>query len=164
MIELYDNTNTCRKRIAEIEPKEIDVSNPSGVLLKIYQESGYPNAIDEKRLYAVSDGAHVCFSEVQSLENVSRIYYADVVAPQNAVEVGREDGIRYFFHSSEKPHSHFPHVHAEYAGEEICIGLKDCSIAEGKFESRKREKEAVAFVEGKIDELWKTWNDKVKTT
>ena len=64
MIELYYNTNTCRKRIAEIEPKEIDVSNPSGVLLKIYQESGYPNAIDEKRLYAVSDGAHVCFSEV----------------------------------------------------------------------------------------------------
>ena len=34
MIELYYNTNTCRKRIAEIEPKEIDVSNPSGVLLK----------------------------------------------------------------------------------------------------------------------------------
>lgn len=98
MIELYYNTNTCRKRIAEIEPKEIDVSNPSGVLLKIYQESGYPNATDEKRLYAVSDGVHVCFSEVQSLENVSRIYYADVVAPQNAVEVGREDGIRYFFH------------------------------------------------------------------
>lgn len=56
MIELYYNTNTCRKRIAEIEPKEIDVSNPSGVLLKIYQESGYPNATDEKRLYAVSDG------------------------------------------------------------------------------------------------------------
>lgn len=96
MIELYYNTNTCRKRIAEIEPKEIDVSNPSGVLLKIYQESGYPNATDEKRLYAVSDGVHVCFSEVQSLENVSRIYYADAVAPQNAVEVGREDGIRYF--------------------------------------------------------------------
>ena len=40
MIELYYNTNTCRKRIAEIEPKEIDVSNPSGVLLKIYQEKG----------------------------------------------------------------------------------------------------------------------------
>lgn len=48
MIELYYNTNTCRKWIAEIEPKEIDVSNPSGVLLKIYQESGYPNATDEK--------------------------------------------------------------------------------------------------------------------
>jgi len=72
MIELYYNTNTCRKRIAEIEPKEIDVSNPSGVLLKIYQESGYPNATDEKRLYAVSDGVHVCFSKVQSLENVSK--------------------------------------------------------------------------------------------
>ncbi len=48
MIELYYNTNTCRKRIAEIEPKEIDVSNPSGVLLKIYQESGYPNATMRK--------------------------------------------------------------------------------------------------------------------
>lgn len=164
MIELYYYTNTYRKQIAEIEPKEIDVSNPSGTLLKIYQESGHPRATDEQKLYAVADGAHIQFSEVQNLENVSRIYYADVVAPQNAVEVSRENGIRYFFHSSEKPHSHFPHVHAEYAGEEICIGLKDCSIAEGRFESRKREKEAVVFVKGNIDELWKTWNDRVKTT
>lgn len=164
MIELYYNTNTYRKQIAEIEPKEIDVSNPSSTLLKIYQESGYPKATDEKKLYAVADGTHIRFNEVQSLENVSMIYYADVVAPQNAVEFRRENGIRYFFHSSEKPHSHFPHVHAEYAGEEICIGLKDCSIAEGRFESRKREKEAVVFVKGNIDELWKTWNDRVKTT
>lgn len=164
MIELYYNTNTYRKQIAEIELEEIGTSNPSDVLLKIYQESGYPKATDEKKLYAVADGTHIRFNEVQSLENVSMIYYADVVAPQNAVEFRRENGIRYFFHSSEKPHSHFPHVHAEYAGEEICIGLKDCSIAEGRFESRKREKEAVVFVKGNIDELWKTWNDRVKTT
>ena len=164
MIELYYNTNTCRKWVAEIESEEIDASNPSGVLLKIYQDSGYPKATDEKKLYAVADGVHVPFSEIQNLEDISKIYYADVVVPQNAVEFGREDGIRYFFHSSEKPHSNFPHVHAEYAGEEICIGLKDRSIAEGEFKSRKKAKEAVEFVEGNIDELWKTWNDKVKTT
>lgn len=143
--------------MAEIDLSGINLSALPNSLLKKYQECGCPKATDKNKLYAVIDEGFVRLGEIQDLGTVSRVVYSDVVAHQNAAEFGRENGIIYFFHTSEKPHKEFPHIHARYAEEEISIYLKDFRV-DGHFKSGKKQKEALEYVGKHLQELYDEWN------
>lgn len=86
------------------------------------------------------------------------VVYLNAIAPNNAVEFTRKNGIVYYINTSEKPHLNYPHVHARYSGDTISISLIDFSVV-GRFKSKNKQKEAIGFVEtNKLDlmELWKS--------
>ena len=91
------------------------------------------------------------------LSDDSTIVYLDIVSPNNSGEFDRENGIIYFFHTSENGHLLYPHIHAQYAGDEICIYLKDYRII-GKFESRTKQKEAIEYVKKHRKAVSREWN------
>lgn len=70
------------------------------------------------------------------------------------------EGISFIIHSNELDrHASFPHVHAEYSGEEIFIYIKDAKLLDNKgFKNKKKTKVAIAYVEDHKEELLRMWN------
>ncbi len=90
------------------------------------------------------------------LQEATLLYLA--VVPANAAAVyDREDGLIYFFHTNERNHLYYPHIHVKYNDEEISISLKDFSLT-GNFESLKKMKVAIRYVKNHQQKLMTEWD------
>ena len=159
MTTLVYLSNTCKERVAEVDLSKVASSDLIRTILKEYQKNSYLNATNAKKL-SVKIGEHLTLlDKLDNLTNADEIVYSDVIAPQNAAEFERKNGIVYFFHSSEKPHLNYPHVHARYGEDTISISLRDFTVI-GSFSSKKKQKEAVEYVKNKqnLTRLKAEWN------
>ncbi|MBR0414262.1 MAG: DUF4160 domain-containing protein [Clostridia bacterium] len=110
----------------------------------------------------IKEGKWLPFDE-NLLEDNTEIVFSEVAVPQNAVEFARQDGLVFFFQTSEKCHLFFPHVHVSYSGETIQVSLKDYHC-EGNFKTPSKQKEAKKYVKKNKEKLLKEWNRIMKGT
>lgn len=143
----------CRSDISDISGSP----SPTEYILNRFQACGFTDATDPNRLF-IRDGRSnlLRFKEEHALKSGEEIVYNAVIALSNAYEYCRKDGIVYFFHTSEKCHREYPHIHAGCGGEEISIYFSDLRIV-GKTKSRALRKKAVDFVRENLDALTSEW-------
>ena len=105
MIRLYYLSNTYRATVTEVESLDfIKTENLKEQILELFQKFGYEKANDPEKLYIIEDKKFIRFDNNKQLEEDSVICYSTIVLPQNAVEVGYEDGIKYIIHANEDNH------------------------------------------------------------
>ena len=145
MIRLVYLSSVHRKLVREIKREELEEKQDvQALILDIFKNSGYKNATKKEKLL------------IFDKDGTKTICYSDVILPQSAVDIAREDGIRYYFQTSERCHKFNPHIHAEYQGEDVSIYLKDLRI-EGKIKSRTKLKEIKRYVIRHREELLNKW-------
>ena len=146
-----------KKNITELETSQLnDASNLENLLLETFQKGGVDRATDPTHLLVRTDSQYFLLPEYRAFEGNETVIYSDIPAQNNAYIYDRKDGIDYFFHTSEKEHAKYPHVHARYSGKEISIYFSDFSV-KGKFESIPKQKQAVAYVKENLEKLNKEW-------
>ena len=100
----------------DLEDKEV----VQALILDIFKNWGYKNAMNkEKLLIFDKDGTKKLRSIDDIVDENITICYSDVILPQSAVDIAREDGIRYYFQTSERCHKFNPHIQAEYQREDV---------------------------------------------
>lgn len=126
-------------------------------LLHLYKSNGYVDANDPQKLYLrKADGEMQPLREEHTIQNGDAILYLMVIAPENAQEYARENGIIYFFHTAEQGHLNYPHIHAKHGCEEISVYFSDFHvIGEMKRPVRKR---ALRYIKGNVKKLAEEWN------
>ena len=154
-LRYMDNVN--RKTIAEIDISRFESRTAAAeYMLKLLQADGFTHAIDKRKLYMA--GSNTTFEDCACISERATVYYSAIIALNNAAEYDRENGIVYFFHSSEKSHLEMPHIHAKYSGEEISIYFNDFHV-DGKLKNVKKEKEAISYVKRHIGDLSYMWKE-----
>ena len=158
MIRLVYLSSVHRKLVRDIKREELEEKQDvQALILDIFKNSGYKTATKkEKLLIFDKDGTKKLRSIDDIVDENITICYSDVILPQSAVDIAREDGIRYYFQTSERCHKFNPHIHAEYQGEDVSIYLKDLRI-EGKIKSRTKLKEIKRYVIRHREELLNKW-------
>ena len=159
MIKLIYMSNFIRKHIGTVYPSpEAAYESVLSEILIHFENAGISVDKERKHLYVFSDGVLKTLSaEVFFLNTDIEVFYLDIIAPQNASSFYESDGIRFFFHTNEGNHLHYPHVHAENSGDEISISLEDFRV-EGQFRSRKKQKIAIQFVQKNHVKFEEAWN------
>lgn len=158
MIRLYYLSNTYRATVTEVESLDfIKTENLKEQILELFQKFGYEKANDPEKLYIIEDKKFIRFDNNKQLEEDSVIRYSTIVFPQNAVEVGYEDGIKYIIHANEDNHRNDPHIHAQAQQENLRISLGDYTTKGNMKSSLKRK--AIKYVKEHHDELEKHWED-----
>lgn len=158
MIRLYYLSNTYRGIVAEVENSDfIKTENLKEQVLKLFQRFGYEKADDPEKLYIIKDEEFIRFDNDEQLEENSVICYSAIVCPQNAVEVGDEDGIKYIIHANEDNHKNDPHIHAQAQQETLRISLNDYTTKGNMKSSLKRK--AIKYVKEHNDSLKNRWED-----
>lgn len=126
-------------------------------ILRIFQNFGKSNAVHREKLLLDVGNGLTSFDKLLLSQGSATIIYSDVIAPENAYEFGRENGIVYYFHTQEKNHLFDPHIHAKYSGEELRIRLKDFSY-DGSLKSPAKIKEAINYVRNHLKDIRAEWN------
>lgn len=159
MITLKYVDNIYRKTVGEIElPQNLSRHEFLQHLITLYQNAGYERATEPQQLYIVNaDNGLVPLCTVELITEDAVILCSAVIALNNAAEYARENGVSYYFHTSEKGHQNFPHIHARYAGEEICVYFKDYRIV-GTMSARAKQREIVQYVKAHVAELQDEWD------
>lgn len=154
---IYIN-NTSKENIGYIQYAV--TSTGHDILPSIMQTltvAGHPFTKGQGRMYLKQENRFTIFDETTSLDSKDiTIIYSEVIALQNAVRYDEVDGIVFCFHTEEHSHLYFPHIHAQYAGEEIVVSLIDFQIT-GHFKSPKKEKIALKYVRENIADLQREW-------
>ena len=78
--------------------------------------------------------------------------------PGGGASLGEIDGIRYYIYPKEKNHMGKPHVHAEYSGRKMSIGILDSYVLEGSL-PKKKQKQAQNDVRNNRGFLIHEWNE-----
>lgn len=158
MIKLEYVSHVWRETVCEIAVQDIlSADNIPEYLLSIYQSKGYSNATDPGRLRIIDVNKQwEHFGNLETLSDNVTVLYSDIVAACSAAEYARENGVIYFFHTSERGHLMYPHIHAKYAGEEISIYFNDYHVV-GKMKSKTKQAEIVAYVKKHILQLQDEW-------
>lgn len=156
MLKLFYYNNVSKSFVDSIDFSSIQIKDLETSIFQIYKEHGYKVECNTEHLWILVNGKLIPF-EKESLndENLSVIYSA-VIPPNNAKEFSRLNGIIYYINPKEKPHLHFPHVHAKDNEETISISLRNYSVT-GSFKSRSKQKEAVTYVKINKRKLLKEW-------
>lgn len=158
MITLKYMDNLCRQEVGTVDVRDIATQDDgASYLLAIYQNAGFENAIDPARLRLVTDQNDPLMIDFAKLDDDATILYSAVVIPENALEYHREDGIKYFFHTSEEGHLGYPHIHAEKAGEKISVYFSDFHV-EGKMKSPAEQRKVIKYVKAHVDDLQREWD------
>lgn len=148
-----------KQKVAELELSQLnDADNLKIKLIEVFQQAGVVDAGDPAHLRVCINNKLVPLTDALLLKGNETIIYSDIVAPQGAYVYDREDGIDFFFHTSENDHLANPHIHARYAGEEISIYFSNFKVI-GEFKSKKKQKQAVAYVQTNLDKLQKQWEN-----
>lgn len=153
-----DNVN----RLLLTDAQELDMNQTveqlAGTIFQLLADNGHTVSHDIQKLQIFHDGSYLPFTKenLRLLGNLT-VFYSNVIALNNAREYDRLNGISYYFNSSEKPHLHYPHIHAHYSNDDICISLKDFSV-EGSFKTPAKQKEAVEYVKSHRRKLLKEWH------
>lgn len=159
MITLKYVNNLNRHIVDKLDiPENLSKEEILVYLLNAYKSAGYEQATDAKKLYVVSTvNELVPLYSVENIEKDATIIYSAVVASNCAAEYARGNGVSYFFHTSEKGHREFPHIHARYADEEICVYFKDYRIV-GTMSAKAKQREIIRYVKAHVVELQDEWN------
>lgn len=158
MIKLFLFNNLRREEVGQVSLQEIRSEKDIPVaLMHRFQELGCVVQPGRGSLCIRQGRELIPFDEKLLLDDDVTVVYLDIIKPDNALEFDRKNGISYFFHTSEKGHRGFPHIHARYSGEEISIYFKDFDII-GEYKSKTKQKEAVGFVRDHKKELIREWN------
>lgn len=161
MITLKYMNNVKRQTVGEINiPQDLSQEEIVTYLLALYQNAGYEGAIESQKLYVVSaDKGLIPLSSVDNIEKDAVIVYSAVIALNNAYRYGEYDGIKYFFHTGEKGHLNFPHIHAKEFGEktDFSIYLKNLEIV-GTPKNSKIKNKAIKYVRKNQVAIGKAWN------
>lgn len=158
MVTLKYMDNLCRQTAGTVDVRDIATQgDAASYLLEFYQNAGFENAIDPDRLRLVSDQNEFLMIDFAKLDDDATILYSAVAAPENALEYYREDGIKYFFHTSESGHLGYPHIHAEKAEEKISVYFSDYHV-EGKMKSPTEQRKIIKYVKAHIDDLQREWD------
>ena len=148
-----------KQKVAELELSQLNgADNLKVELIEVFKQAGLVNAIDPVHLRVCVNNKLVPLTDALLLKGNETIIYSDIVAPQGAYACGQEDGINFFFHTSENDHLANPHIHARYAGEKISIYFSNFKVI-GEFKSKKKQKQAVAYVQANLDKLQKQWEN-----
>lgn len=118
---------------------------------------------DFNNVWVVEDGIasklipdyHVHCDEVE-------VIITSIVAPSNAYEFKRFEGISFVFHTDEMKHINDPHVHARYNGEEMRIRLGDFSH-KGHFRNKKKMNAALEYVKSNIEAFHDEWHRLIRS-
>lgn len=160
MIPLLYGNNVHQESVCEIDStlfaqqSEADLQE---ALLRTYRTHGYSGADDPEKLYL-----HKADGEIRPLplagmpQEGDAIVYQSAIAPSNAYEYARENGIVYFFHTTEQGHRDYPHIHAKHGDEEISVYFSDFHIV-GTMKPPIRKK-ALRYIKGNVEKLTKEWN------
>ena len=153
-----DNVN----RLSLEDVQELDLNQTveqiAETIFQLLADNGRNVPRDVQKLQIVQNGSYLPFAkENLQLSGNMTVLYSNVIALNNAREYDRVNGICYYFNSSEKPHLHYPHIHAHYSNDVICISLKDYSV-EGSFKTTAKQKEAVEYVKSHRRKLLKEWH------
>ncbi len=159
MITLQYIDNVNRLQIGNISVQEITESeNAENYLLQVYQNAGCTRADNPKNLYIKnSRGEIMPLDIVDSLEENITIFYIAILPLSNAAEFAREDGIVYFFHTSEQGHLGYPHIHAKHGKEEISVYFTDFHVI-GKMKSPVMQRKAVTYVKKHHSAMEAEWD------
>lgn len=159
MVTLYYINNVKKTEVCQIAISDIsDSASPVEFVLDRFRDEGF-DANDPSRLYvhsAEKNGLYFNNNEY-SLKSGDAIYYSAIFAVNNAQEYARENGIVYFFHTAEKGHLYYPHIHASYGGETISVYFSDLHII-GKMKSPTRRRMIVKYVKENLEALYAEWN------
>jgi len=160
MIKLIYVSISCKKLFCTIEKEKIN--RKSGFLknvLKIYQCNGCYKAVDVEKLYFRNHKQSIM--KLRDFGNITEdteiLYIEHIIIPYSAVEFNRENGIIYYFNTSEKNHSKYPHIHAKYQGDEISVYFETLKV-EGHLKSPKKEKQVISYVKNNLEVLYEEWN------
>lgn len=160
MIPLLYWNNIHRELVCEIDSalfvqqSEADLQE---ALLRTYCTHGYSDADNPEKLYLrKADSEIQPLSQAGMPQEGDAIVYQSVIAPSNAYEYARENGVVYFFHTAERGHRDYPHVHAKYGDEEISVYFSDFHIV-GKMKHPVRKK-ALRYIKGNVEKLTEEWN------
>lgn len=124
----------------------------------IIAEHGYNPETEFGILYAnTGNEMKIYRPEMILSENDISLVYVNIPEPNNAFTFFRENGITYFFHTSETPHRKNPHCHARFGDSEICISLNTLEVIGGDHIFKKK-REALCFVKQHQVELLAEWN------
>lgn len=162
MIELKYVDNLKRLLICKLNVEEItnNQRNLEDYILHVYQNHGCADASNPEKLYIWREKEGLIpLCDVSAIGSDETIVYSAIIAIENAKVFDREDGITYFFHSSESEHVKYPHVHARYGNEKISIYFSDYRIV-GTMRSAKKKK-AIAYVKLHIEDLKEAWGNDV---
>ena len=158
MINLTYVSNVKRESLGQMDVPCDDIQTFVAELRKRLTAYGLPVSTDNEQIYLLADSNKEKISESDfPLPMGAEVYYCNIVAPQNAQEYARENGITYFFRTSENPHIYNPHIHAKYGDEDISIPLSNGQII-GEFTNKHKQKEAIRFVQSHNKDIQKEWN------
>ena len=90
------------------------------------------------------------------------VIITSIVAPSNAYEFCRFEGISFIFHTDEMRHINEPHVHARYSGDEMRISLGDLSY-KGHFKSKKKMNDALEHVRSNVGAFLDEWHRLIRS-
>ena len=160
MIPLLYGNNVHRELVCKIDSTLLAQQSKADLqesLLCIYRTHGYLDVDDPKKLYLrKADGEIQPLSLTDMPQEGDAIVYQSTIAPSNAYEYAREDGIVYFFHTAERGHRDYPHVHAKHGDEEISVYFSDFRIV-GTMKPPIR-KRALRYIKGNVKKLAEEWN------
>ena len=158
MITLCYANNVQRANVGEISIEALkQAENAEKYILEAYQKAGCAKADDPHRLYVKRGNGDLEPLCQAALEDNETILYSAVVAPENALEYAKEDGITYIFHTAEQGHRANPHIHARFGGDEISIYFSDLHVV-GNMKSKKKRRQAVKYVEANLADMLEFWN------
>lgn len=158
MVKLFLFNNLRREEVGQVSLQEIRSEKDIPVaLMHRFQKLGCVVQPGRGNLCIRQGNELIPFDEKLLLYDDVTVVYLDIIKPDNVLEFDRKNGISYFFHTSEKGHRGFPHIHARYSDEEISIYFKDFDII-GEYKSKTKQKEAVDFVRDHMKELIREWN------
>lgn len=123
-------------------------------------ELGKDSLVD--RFQVVQDGRFYCLDGkgklhklIEFLGNPASLYLDYAIGLPGGFDLDEKDGIRFFVHTKEL--RHVPHIHARYQGEVISIEILTLKVR-GAFKNKKKQQEAICYVELNRDELLKQYN------
>ena len=159
MITLRYENNVQRINVGNISPEELSRADDiEKYILEEYQKAGYTAADDPTKLHIKHPSGEIeplCRAEAP--EDNDTVLYVDIIAPDNAKEFERKDGIKFFFHTSEEGHLNNPHIHAEYSGDEISIYFSDLRV-DGEMKSPKVQRKAIEYVKANLAQMRASWD------
>lgn len=159
MIKLYKFTNVYRGEIGTVDSEKVlQAENITDALYQEFQKYGCNITAPNCCLKIMKEDGFIPFDEklISTNQDITVAYFC-IIKLDNAAEYARENGIVYFFHTAEKSHLKYPHIHAEYSGEEIKISLNNFQV-EGRFKSPQKQKEAVKYVKKNSEDMSREWH------
>ncbi len=157
IVKIFINTNFIRDELTTVE---INSDCSAEELLFAIKNKLKDNGLHVTNTNLLSDNGDTITKENILnfvVDNTLLVVYKSIIVPYGAHYYDFFDGIEYYFHSSEKCHLKYPHIHAKYNSEEITINLNNFSVA-GQFSNRPKMNTAIKYVKKNIKSILVKWH------